>query len=85
MTTLSFYINGTWCKPLTSTQQMPVINPATETEFASVYLANRDDVDAALSVAADAFESWSETSLADRITLVEGVLSIYERRYADIA
>lgn len=85
MTTLSFYINGTWCKPLTSTQQMPVINPATETEFASVYLANRDDVDAALSVAADAFESWSETSLADRITLVEGFLSIYERRYADIA
>ena len=66
MNKLAFYINGHWCKPLTSKQLLPVINPATEAVFAEVCLANADDAEAAINAAANAFETWSQTSFALR-------------------
>ena len=62
-TNLLFYINGQWCKPQTSTQVLPVINPATQSAFANVCLANNMDVDAAVDSAAKAFDRWSQTTL----------------------
>jgi len=85
MTKLSFYINGTWCEPLTSTQLLPVINPATQAAFAQVCLADTDDAQAAINAAANAFEGWSQTSLQQRILMVEAFLAAYQQRYADMA
>jgi aldehyde dehydrogenase (NAD+) len=85
MTNLAFYIDGQWCKPLTSTQLLPVINPATETANAQVYMADKDDAQVAIKAAAKAFGSWSQVPLQQRITKVEAFLVAYEERYADMA
>ena len=81
MTKLAFYINGHWCEPLTSTQILPVINPATGASFAEVCLASTDDVEAAVSAAANAFDAWSQTSLQHRILKVEAFLAAYQKHY----
>ena len=85
MTNLTFYINGQWCEPLTSTKLMPVINPATQVAFAQVCLASTDDAQAAINAAASAFEVWSQTSLQQRIVMVEDFLTAYQARYEDMA
>src|SRR4051812_26422648 len=43
-----------------------VWNPATGEQQAEVVLADRADVDAAVTAARDAFESWSQASLSAR-------------------
>ena len=85
MPNLTFYINGHWCEPLTSTKLMPVINPATQAAFAQVCLASTDDAQAAINAAASAFEGWSQTSLQQRIVMVEAFLAAYQARYDDMA
>lgn len=85
MTKLNFYINGNWCEPLTSTQLLDVINPATEATFAEVCLANADDAEAAINAAANAFETWSQTSLQQRILKVEVFLAAYQKHYESMA
>lgn len=85
MNKLAFYINGRWCKPLTSKQLLPVINPATEAVFAEVYLAKTDDVEAAVNAAANAFDAWSQTPLPQRILKVEAFLAAYQKHYGDMA
>jgi aldehyde dehydrogenase (NAD+) len=85
MKNLAFYINGNWCAPLTSTQRLPVINPATQATFAQVCLANTDDAQAAINAAANAFEDWSQTSLQQRIVMVEAFLVAYQAHYEDMA
>ena len=64
---------------------MPVINPATQAAFAQVCLASTDDAQAAINAAASAFEGWSQTSLQQRIAMVEAFLAAYQARYDDMA
>src|SRR5207244_3745407 len=45
---------------------LPVVNPADGRPFASVAAASASDVDAAVSAAADAFESWSALAASKR-------------------
>ena len=47
---LKFYIGGNWISPL-SPLTMPVLNPATEIEVASVAMGNEDDVNRAVAAA----------------------------------
>jgi len=63
--TITHWIGG---KPATgeSTRTSPVWNPATGAQQAEVLLASTTDVDAAVSAAAAAFETWSESSLSQR-------------------
>ena len=49
-----------------SARTAPVFNPATGREQARVALAGSADVDAAVSAASAAFETWSQSSLAQR-------------------
>ncbi|MGI8677995.1 MAG: CoA-acylating methylmalonate-semialdehyde dehydrogenase [Jatrophihabitans sp.] len=49
-----------------STRLAPVFNPASGAQHAQVLLAAGDDVHAAIAVAKDAFETWSQTSLSQR-------------------
>ncbi len=48
----------------------PVFNPATGAQTGELSLANLDEVDAAVGAAANAFESWSNSSIATRTKLL---------------
>jgi malonate-semialdehyde dehydrogenase (acetylating) / methylmalonate-semialdehyde dehydrogenase len=63
--TVEHWIGGTVTSGQ-STKQSPVWNPATGEQQAQVALGNAADVDAAVSVAAKAFEQWSQMSLSRR-------------------
>ncbi|MFE7276995.1 CoA-acylating methylmalonate-semialdehyde dehydrogenase [Streptomyces sp. NPDC057623] len=63
MKTIQHWIGGSTV-PGTDTQ--PVFNPATGAEQAQVVLGGATDVDTAVVAAAQAFETWSESSLTQR-------------------
>ncbi|MFG2894468.1 CoA-acylating methylmalonate-semialdehyde dehydrogenase [Streptomyces sp. NPDC048248] len=65
MNTIKHWINGSATSGA-ATRTSPVFNPATGEEQARVLLAESSDVDAAVSAAATAFETWSESSLTQR-------------------
>jgi aminomuconate-semialdehyde/2-hydroxymuconate-6-semialdehyde dehydrogenase len=61
MLTLSNYINGTFQAPRTA-KYISSINPATALEYAQLPDSGESDVNAAVSAATAAFETWSATS-----------------------
>ena len=79
-----FYIDGAWVEP-SSSRTLEVIDPSTERSIATVALADQADVDRAVAAAKRAFESFSQTSVADRIALLERVLVEYQKRAGDLA
>lgn len=79
-----FYINGEWVAPLSS-DTMPVMNPATEAQIGTVALGNAADVDRAVAAAAAAFESFSQTSKAERMALLVNLKAITEQRLEELA
>ncbi|HEX7390601.1 MAG TPA: aldehyde dehydrogenase family protein [Acidiphilium sp.] len=79
-----FYIDGKWVAPA-APHDLPVINPADEQPFAVISLGGKADVDRAVAAARAAFEPWAATPLAERITLVERLLAIYNRRAPEMA
>lgn len=79
-----FYINGQWVIPL-APKDFKVLNPATEQPVAVISMGSVADVDRAVSAAREAFESYGRTSLADRISLLERLLQIYQDRYEEMA
>jgi aldehyde dehydrogenase (NAD+) len=79
-----FYINGQWVSPL-KPSDMDVINPATEKPIAVISLGTKADIDRAVAAAKAAFLTYSQTPVDRRIGLLEKLLAIYERRYAEMA
>ena len=79
-----FYINGQWVKP-SSSEEIKVIDPATEENCAVISLGNQKDVDAAVGAAKKAFETWASSSKEERISLLEKLYELYKKRWADIA
>lgn len=79
-----FYINGEWVEP-SSPNSFDVINPATEEVCAQISLGNEEDVNKAVAAAKAAFESFSRTSVKERIELLESCVATYQKYYADIA
>ncbi|NUP16202.1 MAG: CoA-acylating methylmalonate-semialdehyde dehydrogenase [Streptomyces sp.] len=65
MNTIAHWINGSLTQG-SATATQPVFNPATGAEQARVVLGDAADVDAAVTAAAAAFETWSESSLSQR-------------------
>ena len=80
-----FYINGEWVKPINELKTLDVINPATEEVFGRIALGDKDDVNAAVQAANEAFDSYSMMSVDDRVGLLEKILEIYQGRYDEIA
>ena len=80
----NFYINGAWVKP-NSSEEIKVIDPATEENCAVITLGNKADVDIAVNAAKDAYESWAFSSKEERIGLLEKLYENYKKRWADIA
>jgi len=81
---LKFYINGEWVDPVTPST-LDVINPTTEEPFATISMGSPADVDKAVAAAKAAFESYSRTTVAERIELLGSILAEYTKRYDDIA
>ncbi len=80
----NFYINGAWVAPA-APRPFDVIDPSTEEVCAQISLGDQADTDAAVAGAKAAFESWSQTSPAERIGLVEKLLEVYTARAEDMA
>ncbi|MBC7151108.1 MAG: aldehyde dehydrogenase family protein [Rhizobium sp.] len=79
-----FYINGQWVDPIVP-NDLEVINPATEQPIAVISMGTAADIDRAVAAAKTAFQSYSRTSLDERIALLEKLLAIYKRRYDEMA
>ena len=79
-----FYINGKWKAPLKS-NDFEVINPSNEEPFATISLGSKEDIDAAVKSAKNAFIKWKETSKEVRVSLLEKLLKIYKRRFNEMS
>ena len=75
----NFYIEGKWQEPQ-STQEIKVINPATEENSAVITLGNKDDVNRAVSSAKKAYETWAFSLKEERIKLLEKLYENYKKR-----
>ncbi|WP_296426107.1 aldehyde dehydrogenase family protein [Yoonia sp.] len=80
----NFYINGQWVAPVTA-NDFPVIDPSNEEVCETISLGSADDADAAVAAARAAFDGWSNTPVADRISALQRVRDIYEARAEDMA
>jgi len=79
-----FYINGKWVTAR-KTNDLDVINPSTEEVCAVISLGSKEDTNAAVSAAKSAFEAWRDTSKEERINLLEKLLTIYKKRFSEMA
>src|ERR1700744_1297969 len=61
-----------------------VINPSNEEVCARVALGSKADVDKAVAAARRAFEAFSQTTREERVALLEKIVAVYQKRYADI-
>ncbi|MGC4962342.1 aldehyde dehydrogenase family protein [Gordonia sp. DT218] len=79
-----FYIDGQWVEP-TELNLIDVINPATEKAAGHVALGTAADVDTAVQAARKAFTTWSQTSVDDRVTILNAVVAEYQKRMPELA
>ena len=77
------YINGEWVES-NNTEVIEVINPATETPCARVPGGNREDVNAAVASARQAFNSWAHTPSEKRAEIMNAVADEMKRRADDL-
>ncbi|MHC8287296.1 aldehyde dehydrogenase family protein [Pseudomonas sp. XS1P51] len=80
----SFYIGGEWVEPASPTW-FNVIDPATELVVDRLALGNATDVDRAVAAARAALPDYAGRSVAERIALLERIVTIYERRQEEFA
>src|ERR1700704_1693289 len=79
-----FYIDGAWVDPVVP-KEFKVINPATETVAGVISMGSAKDVDRAVAAARRAFDSYSRTTPAERLALMERILAAYKAHYDEIA
>jgi malonate-semialdehyde dehydrogenase (acetylating)/methylmalonate-semialdehyde dehydrogenase len=84
MKTITHWIGG---KPVegTSDRYGPVYNPATGEQEKQVAFASVEDVDAAVAAASQAYESWSQVSLAKRTGILFKYRELLDARRDEIA
>src|SRR3974390_294246 len=79
-----FYIDGAWVDPVDA-KELKVINPATEEVAGVISMGSSKDVDRAVMAARRAFDSYSRTSPAERLALLERILAAYKAHFGEIA
>lgn len=80
----NLYIDGEWVAPAAESF-LDVINPATEAAFTRIALGSAADVEKAVAAAKKAFESFSQTTHAERLRLLRRIHEVYLARFEDIA
>ena len=78
-----FYINGKWVNPV-KPEVLEVINPATEESVGQISIGSSLDVDNAVKAARKAFNSFSKTTVQERLELLTEIRNIYKKRFDEI-
>jgi acyl-CoA reductase-like NAD-dependent aldehyde dehydrogenase len=78
------YIDGQWV-PSTGTGSIDVVNASTEEVMGRIPDGTAEDVDRAVAAAKAAFDSWSQTSPAERGKFVQGLADALGARNQEIA
>ena len=78
-----FFIDGKWIDPV-KRNDLEVLNPANSQPIAIISMGQQHDIDLAIAAAKKAFHSYSQTSIEERLTLLERLFTIYERRYDEM-
>ena len=79
-----FYIDGAWVDRADA-PRIAVTNPATEEVIGHIAAGSAADVDLAVAAARRAFESFSQTSVAERVALLERIRDLLEERSEEFA
>jgi len=79
-----FFIDGKRVNR-TKPHDFPVINPATEQTIATISVGTAHDVDKAVAAATNAFPSFSETTVPERLALLEKTIEIYGSKMGEMA
>ena len=79
-----FYINGSWVDPIKK-ETIDIINPADESTVGKLSVGSAEDIDKAVKAARTAFSSFSESSIKERLDLLNTIRNIYKKRFDDIA
>ena len=72
-----FYINGEWVNPVNTLNSLDVINPATEESIGTIAMGDADDVNSAVEAAKEAFTTFSQTSVEERVALLQKIVEVY--------
>jgi aldehyde dehydrogenase (NAD+) len=78
-----FFIDGAWVAPHTL-RTIAVIDPASEAPLGEVALGSATDVDKAVAAARAAFDSFSQSSVDERMALLGRIADVYKRRFAEM-
>ena len=78
------YIDGQWV-PSTGSGSIDVINASTEEVMGRIPEGTAEDVDRAVAAAKSAFETWSQTSPAERGKFIQGLADALGARNQEIA
>jgi betaine-aldehyde dehydrogenase len=84
MTELQNFINGEYV-PARADQRFDVLDPATEEAYASSPVSGREDVDAAFTAAAAAFEIWGDSTPSERQLALFRIADEVEKRAEQFA
>ena len=79
-----FYIDGKWVDPA-EPHDSTVINPASEEPIATISLGSVRDVDRAVRAAKRSFESYSESTLDERVALLRRIIEVYQAKMEEMA
>ena len=81
---MRFYVDGQWQERVEA-QRIAVRNPYSEEIIGHIAAGTSADVDRAVAAARRAFEPFSQTSVADRLTLLERIRELLEARSEQFA
>ncbi|MCE9650079.1 MAG: aldehyde dehydrogenase family protein [Parvibaculum sp.] len=79
-----YFIGGDWVDA-SARPRRTLFNPATDKPYGEVALGTAGDVDIAVRAASKAFPAFSNTSVGERLALLQRVFDIYRRRQGEIA
>ncbi len=79
-----FFIGGQWVEPSTD-DRLEVINPATEEPIGTIALGGPADVDAAVAAARAAFDAWAQTSVEERLAILNKITELLGARADELA
>ncbi len=80
----AFFVDGQWVSAA-GRAPIPVVNPATEEQIASVPAGTEEDLDRAVAAARRAFQGWASTSPDERAALLSAAADALEARTEEVA
>jgi malonate-semialdehyde dehydrogenase (acetylating) / methylmalonate-semialdehyde dehydrogenase len=81
---VSFYINGAWERP-SDRSGATIVNPATGKPIAEVPYADTADIDRAVRAAHNAFLTWRDVPVVDRVQVLYRYKTLLEKHHGELA